>query len=871
MFATLGYCGEVWIDGQTNEGHIIQEEGTTITQDPVMDFVGAAVTVSRVDGETQVSVDAAETIAFDDLSDMPGGDISVGDILLQDNGWIGAGSEAHLLQFKVATEEVYVPVLLNVAGKITATTIETTDDSVNAFLINTSTLNYLTIDTSLTNEYMSFGNTTTNPVYTFYGTGLTTFGGNIKLPDAGDIGSATTADLITLQATSVNVNGQLYVDSTLTVNGNGSEMGDTEISTLSTNAIFTSLGAVATPSHSFTGDVDTGMWSSGANIINFSTAGTERLEIEADGDFNFAANDLTTTGAGTFGDVTVDTRAIDSAAEFILNKPSTRVGHIKFLESDVIHWVQRHQNSAVGNDLNFRRHNAAGTFVDIPLSLDWTAGGVTIANTAYLGLIDLGTNTIDDLGMTGAWDMNNGAMTNVNIDTGNIATAVINSEWDAAYTHSIDNTQAHSDYLLNSGDDSTSGKITATGFNLATPNSLKYTGATTGYTTEIKGIDSIFCLSGSVAIGAYGADYNLNVKANMTMDQSVATTNSPSFRALTITGASGITASIFHGTGLDGNNGTPGDAGDAPSNTYVLGDGGTAYGFGRGGDGGGFAVTLGDGGSGPGGSGANGQFKVSDIGGTLLSLDDFNALLTVPLYFTQTDGNEKIDSLADGYMDYDATTGHRFLTAPVTIANNTASTTGATGALIVTGGVGIGGRLSAANGASLGDGASTNTVDISSGGITIFRGTAGLHLGSCSMYEGGWSQASAVQNTWYNISDADFIDGQLIGVTHDGSGKLTTDQAGRYLCNASLDWENDTVNDHIEIGFEINGSGSAATEGIVCNETKFANEEHMGGTTAILDMGAGETLEFCIRTTDNNTPTILVRCVNLNMIQIAGT
>jgi hypothetical protein len=28
--------------------------------------------------------------------------------------------------------------------------------------------------------------------------------------------------------------------------------------------------------------------------------------------------------------------------------------------------------------------------------------------------------------------------------------------------------------------------------------------------------------------------------------------------------------------------------------------------------------------------------------------------------FTQTDGNEYIDSLADGYMDYGATTAHRF-------------------------------------------------------------------------------------------------------------------------------------------------------------------------------------------------------------------
>ena len=92
--------------------------------------------------------------------------------------------------------------------------------------------------------------------------------------------------------------------------------------------------------------------------------------------------------------------------------------------------------------------------------------------------------------------------------------------------------------------------------------------------------------------------------------------------------------------------------------------------------------------------------------------------------FTQTDGNEYLDSLNTGYMDYGATTGHRFLTAPVSIANNTASTTGATGALIVTGGVGIGGRVCAANGASLGDGGSANYVDISGDGVVILQGDA---------------------------------------------------------------------------------------------------------------------------------------------------
>jgi hypothetical protein len=44
------------------------------------------------------------------------------------------------------------------------------------------------------------------------------------------------------------------------------------------------------------------------------------------------------------------------------------------------------------------------------------------------------------------------------------------------------------------------------------------------------------------------------------------------------------------------------------------------------------------------------------------------ALFSDKVQFTQTDGNEYIDSLNDGYMDYGATTLHRF-NNPLTIAN----------------------------------------------------------------------------------------------------------------------------------------------------------------------------------------------------------
>ena len=48
-----------------------------------------------------------------------------------------------------------------------------------------------------------------------------------------------------------------------------------------------------------------------------------------------------------------------------------------------------------------------------------------------------------------------------------------NTQWDAAYTHSLDNSQAHSDYLINNGNDATSGTLTATNFILFSDERLK--------------------------------------------------------------------------------------------------------------------------------------------------------------------------------------------------------------------------------------------------------------------------------------------------------------------------------------------------------------------------------------------------------------
>lgn len=55
----------------------------------------------------------------------------------------------------------------------------------------------------------------------------------------------------------------------------------------STLAVDHPLGAVGTPSITFTGDLNTGFWSPAADTLAASTAGTEQLRVSSTGDFSF--------------------------------------------------------------------------------------------------------------------------------------------------------------------------------------------------------------------------------------------------------------------------------------------------------------------------------------------------------------------------------------------------------------------------------------------------------------------------------------------------------------------------------------------------------------------------------------------------------
>jgi len=104
----------------------------------------------------------------------------------------------------------------------------------------------------------------------------------------------------------------------------------------------------------------------------------------------------------------------------------------------------------------------------------------------------------------------------------------------------------------------------------------------------------------------------------------------------------------------------------------------------------------------------------------------------------------------------------------------------------------------------------TNYLEIDIGGDTHWVGGGGLVFGNCYGDEIGWTQAAAVQNTWYDISDSDMVDGFLHNVTHDGNGQLTVTEPGYYIADWAGSFEASAANVHVQISLSVNGTETGA-------------------------------------------------------------
>jgi hypothetical protein len=154
-------------------------------------------------------------------------------------------------------------------------------------------------------------------------------------------------------------------------------------------------------------------------------------------------------------------------------------------------------------------------------------------------------------------------------------------------------------------------------------------------------------------------------------------------------------------------------------------------------------------------------------------------------------------------------------------------------------------------------------------GDSWWVGGGGIQYGSCYGNEIGWTQAAAVQNTWYDISDSDMADGGLHGITHDGNGKLTVGKAGWYKAHWSGSFEANAANVHIQISFSVNGTETV--KGMNHFETFATDRQSPSSGFTHLDLAASDTVNVSIRTTDAGTPDLAIDHLMLSLEMVGGT
>lgn len=174
--------------------------------------------------------------------------------------------------------------VLTIAGSITA----------NGATISPTELSYLDTASSNIQTQINAKSPTASPTFT----------GTVVLPSTTSIGTITNTEIGYLSgvtsAIQTQLNGKEPTITTLSVAKGGTGVttstgtGNVVLSTsptlvtpvigaASATSIAAALGAVSTPSYTFTGDLNTGMWSPAADTLAFTTGGTEDLRFSSTG------------------------------------------------------------------------------------------------------------------------------------------------------------------------------------------------------------------------------------------------------------------------------------------------------------------------------------------------------------------------------------------------------------------------------------------------------------------------------------------------------------------------------------------------------------------------------------------------------------
>src|SRR5207253_514266 len=103
----------------------------------------------------------------------------------------------------IALNGTTITVTANGAGNDVVTNL--VDNNTDAFNIRQGANNYFNINTTDASENISFGNATTNPSYSFLGSGNTTLGANLAINGGSITTTAATGNIFNTTATSINL------------------------------------------------------------------------------------------------------------------------------------------------------------------------------------------------------------------------------------------------------------------------------------------------------------------------------------------------------------------------------------------------------------------------------------------------------------------------------------------------------------------------------------------------------------------------------------------------------------------------------------------------------------------------------------------